>query len=151
MDDSAPSGTESAARRSALDEVLVAELARGRSYEEAGHAVGWSARTVGRRMRDPVFRRRVTEMRAAWSSELTGRLLDRGTDAIDVIYDEARTAERSTDRLRAAAMLLQFGHRFRQTDELEHRLRAIEEQLGLREPNEQDAADAEGDEAEQDS
>jgi hypothetical protein len=125
---------ESESRRAALDEILIAELARGRTYEEAGATADCSARTVGRRMRDPAFRRLVWERRSEWASEITGQLIERSGDAVDIVYEEARTAERSADRIRAATMLLNLGHRFRQAYELEERLRAVEEQLGLRTP-----------------
>lgn len=100
---------ERESRRDALDEVVINELARGRTYEEAATAAGWSSRTVARRMRDPQFRRRVSELRSVWVSELSGRLVDSGSTAIDVIVQECRIAERSADRLRAAGMLLNVG------------------------------------------
>jgi hypothetical protein len=136
-------GLEAVQRRLALDDVVVAELARGRSYSDAGAAVGWSARTVGRRMRDPGYRHRVAEMRARWASELAGRLLDHSADAIDIVREEARTAEKSADRLRAAGMLLTIGLRFRQAHDLEERLRAVEDRLGLvdAEPDDDDESD----------
>jgi hypothetical protein len=128
------SENEAVLRRRALDELLVQELARGATYKQAGAAGRCSARTVARRMQEPAFRRRVVELRAARVSELVGRLLEAGSEAIEAILDECRNPERGADRLRAAGMLLTLGLRFRQTHELEERLRLVEERLGLVDP-----------------
>jgi hypothetical protein len=126
--------SEGQSRREALDELVINELARGCTYEEAATAAGWSARTVARRMRESGFRQRVSELRSAWVSEMSGRLVDSGSTAIDVIVEECRTAERSGDRLRAAGMLLSMGLRIRESHELEERLHTVEVRLGLTDP-----------------
>jgi len=48
-------------RRSALDELLVDALAAEWSYSHAAEAVGYSERTVARRMADPTFGRLVAD------------------------------------------------------------------------------------------
>jgi hypothetical protein len=60
-------------RRSALDELLVDALAAGSSYSHAADAVGYSQRTVARRMADPTFARRVAERRAEHLVSMAGR------------------------------------------------------------------------------
>jgi hypothetical protein len=127
--------SEAAERRAALDEVLISELARGLPYEDAGRSVGWSGRTVARRMGDAGFRRRVSELRGEWVAQHAGRLVDYAGDAIEAIRDEVMTAERTADRLKAASLLLTACLRFRQNHELDERLRLIEDRLGLTTPD----------------
>jgi hypothetical protein len=58
-----------------VDEVLVAALAAGASYEEAARAAGVSKSTVRRRMGEAAFRARVFDTRDELLTALRGRLL----------------------------------------------------------------------------
>jgi hypothetical protein len=118
-------------RRAAQDEVLVAALARGLSHEHAGQLAGVSGRTVERRLEDPEFAERVAALRRHWADQLTGELLDLASDALLALRREIQEAEKSTDRIRASAVVLTHAYRFRHGQELEARLRAYEQDQGL--------------------
>jgi hypothetical protein len=139
------SSDEAAARRAAQDEVIVEALARGFSYPEAAAFGGVVARTVGRRMEDREFRRRVSLRRAEVVGEQTGLLVSASHEAIAVLQQEMRSAERSLDRVRAASLLLTFAFRFRHGFELENRLSFVEGRLGIGAPATPEDADGAGD------
>lgn len=84
-DESAEPGTEAQGRRVHQDELVVAALAGGRCYEEAGAAAGVSARTVRRRMAEPAFAAAVSARRGERVAAVTGQLVAAGSDAITVI------------------------------------------------------------------
>jgi hypothetical protein len=118
-------------RRAAQDEILVGALASGLSYSEAGAQAGVVSRTVARRLEDPQFASRVSRRRAELVSTVAGRLAGAAAEAVATVLHELREAERSADRLRAASLLLSQVLRFRRDEELEARLRLVEERLGL--------------------
>jgi hypothetical protein len=118
-------------RREAQDDVLVEALASGMTYSEAGAFGGVTARTVQRRMTAAEFRARVSQRRAQYVAEQTGLLVAGAREAIVVIQHEMRTAVRGADRMRAAALILNFALRYRGELELEARLREAEERLGI--------------------
>jgi hypothetical protein len=126
----APDG-EAARRRASQQEIAVEVLGEGASYAHAGQAAGVDRRTITRWMADSAFSRRVSERRNEWVSQVTGELVASGPDAVLAIRRELVDAERPSDRLRAATMLLTLGHRFREQYELNNRIRLIEERLGL--------------------
>jgi hypothetical protein len=132
MDDAAkgePMGAD--ARRAAVDEMLVEALAHGFTYEEAGALAGVVKRTVQRRHASSEFRRRVSVRRSEVVAQQVGLLTAGTSEAIAALQQEMRSAERSSDRIRAAAQILGFALRFRHAEELEVRLLNIEERLGL--------------------
>ena len=122
---------ESAARRAAQQEVVLEALARGTSYEQAGGLAGVTGKTVQRWMRDPGFSRRLADRRGDRLSEVTGLLLDATTDAVAVIRRECLEAEKASDRLRAASLLLTMASRLRDRLDVEARLSEVEAFVGL--------------------
>jgi hypothetical protein len=64
-------------------------------------------------------------------SALSGQLIGAAMGATDVIRREMTLGERSADRVRAAGLALTLAARFRREHELELRLRAVEERLGI--------------------
>ena len=122
--------TELDSRRSAQDEMLVAALAAGSSYSEAGDAAGVSARTVARRMADLSFARLVAERRREQVVAVSGRvssLTDRAVTAVeDCLSDESARI-----RLTAAKLLLDWAFRLRRDEDLELRVAEIRQHLGL--------------------
>ena len=121
--DSGPSQTRE--RRGQEDEVLVAALVAGHTYAEAGGVAGVSERTVRRRMADPGFAGVVSTRRGERVAAITGLLVTAGPEAIDVLRS-CMAAESETVRLRAAQLVLGLGAQFRQAQELEARLVALE-------------------------
>lgn len=122
---------ESADRRAAQQELVLEALARGCSYTKAGKLAGVTAKTVQRWMRDSGFARRLSDRRGDRLSEVTGLLLDGTADAVAVIRRECVDAERASDRLRAAALLLTLSTRMRDKLDVEARLAEVEAFVGL--------------------
>lgn len=122
---------ESTARRAAQQEVAIEALARGTSYEQAGGLAGVTGKTVQRWKRDPAFSRRLADRRGDRLSEVTGLLLDATTDAVAVIRRECLEAEKSSDRLRAAGLLLTMASRLSDRLDVEARLSEVEAFVGL--------------------
>ena len=116
---------ENEARKASQDDKLVEALASGLSYRRAGELAGVHAKTVQRRMENPVFARRVTEQRNRRTSQITGLLADVGAEAVGVIR-EALSADKSSDRLRAAHLTLTMLLKFTNSQELEERVAELE-------------------------
>lgn len=96
-------------RRRDIDDLLVAALASGRSYREAGAAAGVSERTVRRRMADPGFRGKVVELRGAEIDRIRGLILREAPAAVAALSDLAAHAESESARLGAAKAVLALG------------------------------------------
>lgn len=71
--------------RHSSDDALVAALAGGLSYAEAGQRAHVSERTVSRRMESPDFRQRVTAARAGYLERATARLAATAAAAASVL------------------------------------------------------------------
>jgi hypothetical protein len=122
---------ESADRRFAQQELALEALARGCTYSQAGDLAGVTAKTIQRWMRDPSFARRLSERRGDRLSQVTGLLLDATTEAVAVLRQECREAERASDRLRAASLLLTLASRMHDRLDVETRLAEVEAFVGL--------------------
>jgi len=120
---------EGVRRRAAADELMLEALAAGSAYENAASAAGVSARTVRRRMTDPLFAAELARRRAVRVSDLTGQIMNLGARAVSVL-GEALDAEAVGDRLRAANLILTSLRRYRADGDLELRLTALEEGTG---------------------
>ena len=116
---------ENEARKASQDDKLVEALASGLSYRRAGELAGVHAKTVQRRMENPVFARRVTDQRNRRTSQITGLLADVGAEAVGVIR-EALSADKGSDRLRAAHLTLTMLLKFTNSQELEERVAELE-------------------------
>jgi hypothetical protein len=90
------------------DEIVVAMLASGHTYAQAGKEAGLSEKTVQRRMASPAFRRRVEETRAGLVSQAVGRAADGLVEAVDTLRELMRLASSDNVRVAAASTLLQF-------------------------------------------
>src|SRR4051812_18893091 len=90
------------------DEILVAALAAGMSYREAGAKAGLSERTVRRRMSESAFRERVVEQGHERAEQVRGLLLNAAPAAAMTIAKLAAEAESEPVRLAAARVTL--GH-----------------------------------------
>ncbi len=111
-----------------FDDVFVDALAVGRSHAYAGALVNRSAKTVQRRMADPLFAARVLDRRHELMADATGQLTGLASRAVETIAD-AMGSERVPDRLRAAQLALLLALKFRADTEYETRLREIESTL----------------------
>jgi len=118
-------------KQPARDAVLIAALATGATWAQAGTAAGCSARTVGRRLADPT-------MRAALGAErqrLAEQVADALTGAVTATVTRlAAITEQGADRdaVGAARVLLAEARAWRETAWVTQRLDAVEDELTRR-------------------
>lgn len=112
-------------RYSISDETIADALAVGKTHQEAGVLAGCSARTVARRLDDPLFVRDVDRRRADLVGRVTGRLSELGHLALDVLA-ELMDDEKPAVRQRAAMTILSELPRFTRETDVERRLREVE-------------------------
>jgi hypothetical protein len=106
---------------------LIVALARGDSHRHAARASGVGLRTVTRRMGDPGFVAAVQAERARLVQRAIGRLADRASGFVDVLWQVARdTTAPAGARVSAARAGLELGVRLREADEVEQRLSRLE-------------------------
>jgi hypothetical protein len=117
---------ETVRRRAHQDEILIEALADGASYSAAAALAPVSTRTVRRRMASPEFAAAVQQRRAQRMGEVTG-LLGRLAHRAVATLEECLEADRPSDQIRAAQVVLGQLHRFRDQVDLEERLRELEQ------------------------
>ena len=97
--------------RKNADHVLAMGLASGQTLKEAAAGAGVSERTASRRGADPEFRQRVEQARRQMRRSAIERLQSAVGEAVDTLRIIARSGTKESDRIRAAALLLD--HAFR--------------------------------------
>src|SRR5262245_32567456 len=108
-------------------EAAALALAQGCTEKEAAEACGAGSRTIRTwNLQVPAFRQRITELRAAMTSQALGRLVDSMASAADTLGYLSRKAKSEQVRLGAARALLELGVKLRESTELEQRLAALE-------------------------
>ncbi len=112
------------------DAALLASLAGGDSIKTAAAAAKLSEATVYRRLRDPAFKQQLATMQDALTSEALGVLTKGATHAAAVLRALLRESEPPAVRLGAARAILTQVREWREADELEQRLAALEARLG---------------------
>lgn len=108
------------------DAALIVALAKGLTQRAAAEEAGVSERTVQRRMSEPDFRRAVDDARAQLVSETLGRLISSGLAAAATLQSLLR-AKSENVKLGAARAILELTQRYRESDELERRIAALEQ------------------------
>jgi hypothetical protein len=114
------------------NDTLALALAAGQTMRDAAALIGVCERTVARRLADPEFCQRVTELRNEMVTRAVGRLADGMVAAADTLRSLLQ-AEGEYIRLGAAKAILELGHKLCETMELEQRLEALEQ--AVREAN----------------
>src|SRR5262249_50332884 len=104
-------------------------LASGATVRDAAAAAGIGERTATRRWADPVFRLRVSGLRAEMVARSLGRMADGMSEAADVLRALLDAGTPPAVRLGAARSLLEWGVRLRESVDLEARLLALEEEV----------------------
>jgi Homeodomain-like domain len=112
------------------DAKLIAELAAGASHDRAAIACGCSPRTVRRRLADPRFRAGLDDARRQLFEAAFSRVTAAGQAAAATLISLLSRETPPAVRLGASRTLLESCCKFRETHELEERLRALEERLG---------------------
>jgi hypothetical protein len=95
------------------DDVVVAALASGLTYDEAAKAAGLSRSTIARRMQEWEFRARVIEERERVVETVRGKLASTSPAAVEVIASLAASADSEAVRLSAAGRILDYSLRRR--------------------------------------
>jgi hypothetical protein len=119
--------------RSSADEALVTLLAGGATRQQAARSAGVGERTVYRRLEDPDFRARIERARADMLARTSAMLTAAGAAAAGTLV-RLLQAELDTVKLTAAVRIIELGTKLRESEELERRLAALEEQLAADEP-----------------
>ena len=124
-------------------------IASGTSVREAAASAGVSERTAYRRLGDPAFRRRVSEIRASFLNQAVGLLSEAANEAVSTLK-ALLTARAESVRLSAARAILELGPKLREQAELEERVTALERVAAGESDEEEDEGeevDADDDEA----
>jgi hypothetical protein len=114
--------------RKNADDALALRLAAGETLATATAGARVSERTAARRLADPIFRRRVAELRAEMVSRALGTMADGMADAAATLR-KLLNAESESVRLGACRALLELGVKLRESVALEERLAALERQV----------------------
>ena len=108
------------------DQALLLALATGTGVPKAADSAGVSVSTVYRRLHDPAFRRKVSELRDQLWSDAVGQLLDAGPDAVKTLRDNLDNVDGAI-RNRAALGILTLGCKGVETLELARRIADLEQ------------------------
>jgi hypothetical protein len=106
-------------------EALAIALAGGQSVRRASEVSGISRRSIWRRLHDPNFRARVSALRAEAAMQAAGILASGMTEAAEKLRSLLH-AESESVALAAAKTLLELAVKFRETMEIEDRLKRLE-------------------------
>ena len=112
------------------DERIIIELASGASWDRAAAACGCSESTIARRLRDPKFRAALDDARRRLFEAAFSRVVAAGQAAASTLISLLSRDTPPAVRLGASRTLLEASCKFRETHELEERLRALEDRLG---------------------
>ncbi len=117
--------------RHSADDALATELAAGKSVRNAATTAGVAERTAHRRLTDPAFRARVSELRGGMVAAAAGRLADGMAAAADVL--RALLADEDPHvRHKAAVKVLELAASLRVQVELEDRMAELEARVAER-------------------
>ncbi len=121
---------EGSNRRAAQDERIIAALAEGLTYAQAGALAKVSDRTVARRMSVPGFARRVAERRDEQVVSGVGELTSLVGDAVDAIRS-GLVDESAKTRVATGKLILDMVLKFRQSFDLGIQVAEIRAHLGM--------------------
>lgn len=115
-------------------DVIVLEVAKGRTYADIARDLDVSERTVRRLASADGFADRVAEARQRIYNHAAEALAAATTDAVDVLRRLMTGAESEPVRVRAALGVLSEAMRWRDSIDVEARLRELETRLGIEGP-----------------
>jgi hypothetical protein len=99
--------------------------------ENAARQVGVAPRTVHCRLADEGFRQRLQAMRADMLQRSSGALTAAAHEAVRTLLELLKPTMPPAVRLGAARSVLEIGIKLREAADLEGRLSALEQQLGV--------------------
>jgi hypothetical protein len=103
-----------AGHRRNIDDLLAAELARGKTLQDAAQAVGCGERTARRRWAEPEFKAKVAALRAELIDRTSGTLAENLNHATSTLRELLSDAD-SRVRLTAAVKLLELAVKYHDT------------------------------------
>jgi hypothetical protein len=104
---------------------LIVALASGNSVRKASELAGISERSVWRKLQDPNFRARISQLRGESVAQAVGILTESMTEAATTLRS-LLSASSEVVRLGASRALLELGTKLRDVTEFESRLQALE-------------------------
>jgi hypothetical protein len=123
------------------DDGFALAIASGTSIKEAARSASISESTAYWRLKDPAFRRSVSEIRTSFLSEAVGRLSEAANEAVSTLK-ALLTSSSDSVRLSASRAILELGPKLREQAELEERVTALE-RVAAGEADEDDDDDGE--------
>ena len=118
-------------RRRKADHKLLMAFACGATVESAARQAGVSESTAHRRLEDPAFRRQLQALRADLVQRTAGALTAASTESVRTLLELQKPSAPPAVRLGAARSILEIGIKMREAADLEERLSALEQQLGV--------------------
>jgi hypothetical protein len=113
------------------DHQLLMALACGVTVENAARQAGISPATAYRRLADPDFVQRLRALRADMVQRTAGTLTAASGESVRTLLELQKPSAPPAVRLGAARSVLEIGIKMREAADLEERLSALEQQLGL--------------------
>ena len=110
------------------DAVIIAALVGGATIDEAAKIADISPRTVHRRLASPEFKAALDDANLVIIRHAVSRLCGGSIRAVDTLEDLLEAKSENT-RLQAARSILGLAIKYRETIELEDRLRQIENMI----------------------
>ena len=116
------------------DHQLLMALACGVTVENAARQAGISTATAYRRLADPDFLQRLRALRADMVQRTAGTLTAASGESVRTLLELQKPSAPPAVRLGAARSVLEIGIKMREAADLEERLSALEQQLGVADP-----------------
>jgi hypothetical protein len=110
-------------------------LACGVTVENAARQAGISTATAYRRLADPDFLQRLRALRADMVQRTAGTLTAASGESVRTLLELQKPSAPPAVRLGAARSVLEIGIKMREAADLEERLSALEQQLGVTNAN----------------
>jgi hypothetical protein len=117
--------------RRKADHKLLMAFACGATIESAARQAGVSESTAHRRLEDPAFRQQLQAMQTDMIKRTAGALTAASTESVRTLLELQKPSAPPAVRLGAARSILEIGIKLREAADLEERLSALEQQLGV--------------------
>ena len=118
-------------RRRKAEHKLLMAFACGATVESAARQAGVSESTAHRRLEDPEFRQQLQAMQTEMIKRTAGALTAASTESVRTLLELQKPSAPPAVRLGAARSILEIGIKLREAADLEQRLSALEQQLGV--------------------
>ncbi len=116
-------------RRKEADHTLLVALACGSTIENAAIKAGVGQTTVVRRLSEPVFAKKLQDMKSGMVRRTAAILTAAASEAVKTLLELQSPNSPAAVRLNAARAIIELGAKLRETAELQDRISALEQQL----------------------